>query len=614
MKGSSNGRLAMNSSRMTSASPSGFAICCLALCLYGSIAHAADISDQPIRIDSVAELQTFMNANHSCFVMTPGVYTIDASGVAAGEYGNPFMWISGENNMWDFNDVSFEVNTDFYRAHGNNAVQILWVTGKNNHIKGLTIRDVGNAGPRRGSQLVRVHGVDNTLEACTIMARGSTPYGYGDMLGKGTGNLTTVHKKSSLQIRGERISIVDCRIISRAFGHGIFMQGAIDTLVQGTYVEGELRETSDILEETSGPAFDAGFVNKYDQPHQIQPGWTLSLQEDGIRAYTSGTPYGFSESRKTTNIHVIDCTVVNMRSGISINYAKGTKHIEGCLVLDVGTTAYRPGGNSTIVDCSGNATHGALLDLTGTGGGAVKNATVDLTLLPHSQPDINPIVAYVIGKNHTINLSNGGIGMPYTNQEIRLGGSRPTWRHPQGDVTNSADNVVFNNYTGYPVVLAANAQNCQVQSMGPIEDLGGEGNTTDALSGTPVTASSHTGLKRPEFTIDGELTDPNNYWLSDEGVCAWIRYELRQESLIRSVSVLWQDGLRHTYDFDLQISLNSVEWTTAYTGSSQQTGVMETYAFEPMEGLYIKLVNRGSTHGEDAIQIKELNADVADSN
>ncbi|MHC4726509.1 MAG: discoidin domain-containing protein [Planctomycetota bacterium] len=549
-----------------------------------------------------------MNASDNHFVMAPGVYTIDASGVSAGKYGNPFMLISGENNIWDFNDVTFEVNTNFYRAHGNNAVQVLFVTGKNNYIKGLTIRDVGDRPPRKGSQLVKVHGIDNTLDACTIMAKGSKPYGYGDMMGKGTGNLTPTTKKSSLQIGGERISILDCAVISRSFGHGIFMQGAIDTLIQGTYVEGELRKTSDILAETSGPAYDVGFVNKWDQPNQIQPGWTLSCQEDGIRAYTSGTPFGYSSARQTRNIHVIDCTVVKMRTGVSINLAKGTKYIEGCVVLDVGRTGYRPGENSTIVNCSGNATYAALLDLTGSGKPA-KNVTADLTLIPHDQPDANPLIAYIIGSGHTINIHNGGIGLPYTDQKILVGGARRTWRHPEGEVVNPAKNLTFNNYTGYPVVLTSTTENCQVNSVGDVEDSG-SGNIISSISGTTVTASSHVGLKVPRHTIDGDLTGTHNYWDSDEGIGAWIRYDLGQEKTIRSISVLWQDGLLYTYDFELQVSYDSVEWTTVFTGSSLQTGTMETYEFESSSGLYIRLINNGSTHGENYIQIRELNADI----
>jgi hypothetical protein len=549
-----------------------------------------------------------MNASDSHFVMAPGVYTIDASGVSAGKYGNPFLWISGDNNTWDFNDVTFEVNTDFYRAHGNNAVQVLFVTGKNNYIKGLTIRDVGDKPPRKGSQLVKVHGIDNTLEACTIMAKGSKPYGYGDMMGKGTGNLTPTTKKSSLQIGGERISILDCVVISRSFGHGIFMQGAIDTLIQGTYVEGELRKTSDILAETSGPAYDVGFVNKWDQPNQIQPGWTLSCQEDGIRAYTSGTPFGYSSARQTRNIHVIDCTVVNMRTGVSINLAKGTKYIEGCVVLDVGRTGYRPGENSTIVNCSGNATYAALLDLTGSGKPA-KNVTADLTLIPHDQPDINPLIAYIIGSGHTINIHNGGIGLPYTDQKILVGGARRTWRHPEGEVVNPAKNLTFNNYTGYPVVLTSTTENCQVNSVGAVEDSGSD-NIIGSISGTTVTASSHVGLYEPGLTIDGDLTDPDNYWRSDEGTGAWIRYALGREKTIRSISVLWRDGLLYTYDFDVQVSQDGDEWTIVYTGSSLQTETMETYTFEPIEGRYIRLINNGTTYRENYIQISELNADV----
>ena len=94
-----------------------------------NFAHAADGSSQPTLIDSIAELQRAMNGSNSHFVMTPGVYVIDKSGVSAGKYGNPFMEISGDNNTWDFTGVTFEVNTNFYRAHGNKAVQILVVIG-----------------------------------------------------------------------------------------------------------------------------------------------------------------------------------------------------------------------------------------------------------------------------------------------------------------------------------------------------------------------------------------------------------------------------------------------------------------------------------------------------
>ena len=578
-------------------------VCCLAV---GGFPRVTCADDPPIQIESIAQLQSLTNVSDSHLVMTPDVYTIDAAGVAAGQYGNPFMWIRGRNNTWDFTGVTFEVSTDFYRAFGSSSVQVLWVVGTNNCVKGLTVKDVGDVhdGPRKDAQLIKVHGIDNTLDSCTIMARGSTPYGYGDMMGKGTGNLTATHKKSSLQIGGERITILNCSVISRAFGHGIFLQGAIDTVIQGTYVEGELRKTSDILAETSGPAFDAGFVNIYDQPNRIQPGWTLSCQEDGIRAYTSGTPHGLG-ARQTRNVRVIDCTIIGMRSGVSINYAKGTKHIEGCLVLDIGTTGYRPGGKSKIVNCSGNAPHGALLDLTGTGGASVKNVTADVTLLPHDQSGNNRLVAYIGGPNHNITINNGGLGMPYTDQTILVGGARPTWRHPAGEAINSANNMTLNNYTGYPVALESTAGNCRVNSLGPVEDLGW-GNATGSLPGTTVTASSHVGTNVPEHTIDGDLASLDNFWATREGIGAWIDYALAQETTIGSIAILWQDGLLYTYDFEVLVSQNGVAWTTVYSGSSRQTGSMEPYEFEPIEGRHVRLINNGSTHADNYIQIKEL--------
>ena len=88
----------MKKNAMKDVSPTKCAICCLVICLFGNITHPADPSGPPIQIDSIAELQMLMDASDSHLVMTPGTYNIDASGVAAGQYGNPFMWISGENN------------------------------------------------------------------------------------------------------------------------------------------------------------------------------------------------------------------------------------------------------------------------------------------------------------------------------------------------------------------------------------------------------------------------------------------------------------------------------------------------------------------------------------
>ena len=193
-----------------------------------------------------------------------------------------------------------------------------------------------------------------------------------------------------------------------------------------------------------------------------------------------GTPSGHSESRRTAIISVIDCTVVKMSTGINTYLASGSKYLEGCIVLDSGQSGYRPGGNSTLVNCKGNATYGALLDLTGTGSKGVKNASADLTLLQETDLDISQVVAYLVGKNHTISLHSEGTFMPTGIAEIRVGGSRPTWRHPLGELINIADNVTFNNYTAYPVVLAPSAVACQVMSVGPIEDLG-EGNRTGSL-------------------------------------------------------------------------------------------------------------------------------------
>jgi hypothetical protein len=65
------------------------------------------------------------------------------------------------------------------------------------------------------------------------------------------------------------------------------MEGAQDTLVQDTTIEGALRPTAEILQATSGPAFEQKFIDMFHRP--IAAGLMLALTEDGIRAYNNGT-------------------------------------------------------------------------------------------------------------------------------------------------------------------------------------------------------------------------------------------------------------------------------------------------------------------------------------
>ena len=69
------------------------------------------------------------------------------------------------------------------------------------------------------------------------------------------------------------------------------MQGAVDALIEGIYLEGEVRSTDDMLagayEGDGVTGEDVDWMTVWGFP--LPAGHTMSLQEDGIRTYTRGT-------------------------------------------------------------------------------------------------------------------------------------------------------------------------------------------------------------------------------------------------------------------------------------------------------------------------------------
>ena len=92
-------------------------------------------------------------------------------------------------------------------------------------------------------------GSDNLLEGFHMTIRGSYPYGYGDAFGKGGGPVIGHRKHSALLVRGESNHVKNCTLIHRSYGHAIFMQAASNPIIEGCYIEGEMRSTDDMLAE-----------------------------------------------------------------------------------------------------------------------------------------------------------------------------------------------------------------------------------------------------------------------------------------------------------------------------------------------------------------------------
>jgi hypothetical protein len=257
-------------------------------------------------IDSLAGLADYAGRDHVRVKMQPGVYLLndatmaraaevkypEVAGKAAGSYRvNTLIHFAGSDSAYDLTGVVIHLDTKLHQTV-RGPLDKLFISGHRTTISGLEFVDQGDTPPGRGGlRMLHVIGDGNRIENVTLRARGSAPYGYGNLLGKGGNALVPLYKQSCLLITGRDNRIIGAKVIARVFGHGIVMQGAVNTLIQGCYVEGELRLTDDMLQETSGPAHKVGFQSDY-PPGKIMPGQMVALSEDGIRAYPRGGQVG----------------------------------------------------------------------------------------------------------------------------------------------------------------------------------------------------------------------------------------------------------------------------------------------------------------------------------
>lgn len=435
-------------------------------------------------LSSLADLKAELATSNGNFVMTPGTYSFNSSNCGPGKlFSDPqLLFFTGSNSTFDFTGVTFEFDTEIFTLYGNVDVVEFWPVGNNNVYKNLTMEDIGMNAPSKGAGAIHLDGADNRIEGFKTTVRGSFPYGYGDIFGKGGGSVIAHQKHAGILVRGDRNHVKNCTVIMRSYGHGIFMQGSQDALIEGCYVEGELRTVGEVLEEagTGSPADNVNFLTVWGYYlTELQHDYRFSLQEDGIRCYTNGIPYGGTE-RSTTGTQIKNCTVVQMRSGVTIGWDYSNKVVENCTVLAC-ETGFWFGGNTQGTGNKGDASLGPLFseDV------GRSNSTVELTILDNYVTKIgNTPHLFFAGDGHNLTLYDS---TTYFDSDILLqvGGERVghRWLAGSGEepINRSATNVTFTNNTKYPVVLESNVSNSTVNSCGSVTNSG-TGNTVTNLT------------------------------------------------------------------------------------------------------------------------------------
>jgi len=443
-----------------------------------------------VSVSSLAELRQSVTKNNQEIVMQPGHYSI----TQLPEEQRTIV-CSGSNNSISLYGVyiSFPVGT-CNDSH-------FKITGSNNQFQGGTFEDTYQNGMEevtdfgsynqnrktlakglKGKACMEVSGNNNTVMGIKMIVRGSFPYGYGNMYGIGRNNATGLNKRCALLITGVGNTIDHCEFKHRAFGHVIYMQKNADkTVIKNTYIEGAVRPSNDVYNETNDGDLPKRF--NYKMPLGAMEGLPVprdvmfNLTEDGIRAYNI-----------PGSVTVDNCTVVRCRGGIKLYMAKGNVKVSNSTVIDCVVEGYSLNNGGEMINCKGNAAYGPLLYMHFNN---VSNQKIDLTVLPAPHAVGNHVFAAIKGKGHQIKLKRAEfegeidrtlrpivVGYPARFEFLTTDypnvpkGYEENFKKHFAGLTYKANTITIENQTEYPVVLGTMSEKNEIKSLGTVTDLG----------------------------------------------------------------------------------------------------------------------------------------------
>ena len=423
-------------------------------------------------LDDLDQLRGYASADNMKIRMKPGVYELNTA------FFRHFIEFSGSDNHWDLTGVTISASLDLFRQFGSDRGTagfycVIDVTGDRNVLEGLTVKNHGRGyGISGRNKLFNITGSDCLVRNVTAITSGSNPWGYGSLFGIAGG---VVRKMNGIRIGrpAKNTRLIGSRVRMRAMGHAIFVQGAVDTLIEDCHVDGLLRPTDEILAETSGYAFEQGFkVPGYGEGVQIgpdrliPPSEIVSLSEDGIRMYPS------NEGVDTGSTIIRNCTVTNMRRGICTGLSAASDQVINCEVRNCIAAGFNIGSGDTLVDCRADAKYAEALCVPYLGS---EGAKVQLELLDSRERMANNLVAKINGQGHNISLRTSESAFVPKEMTIELASSSGYGSFQRGQ--RRASGVTLSNQTSARVILFPGAVGNTIFSQGPVTDQGDTDNT-----------------------------------------------------------------------------------------------------------------------------------------
>ncbi len=434
------------------------------------LAVAAVLPAAEIEVASLAELARVSAQDGQQIRLKPGVYRMAdyltepvLAEIHAGfdkKQGRPpvpMFVFRGSDNRIECAGAIIEIDTSLYKLLPQGGyTRCLIVSGSGNTITGLSIR---NTGPNQGSggNILSLAGERTTLEDVTLHVAGSFPYGYGDLLGKGGPNLVSLQKQSGIQVLGSGSVLRRCRVYSRAFGHCFYIQQGSNIRLEDCYAEGVMRATSDMLRDTSGPAFDLGFKSVYenrDGRYAIAPGYMKSLVEDGFRTYGGNA-----------GIALVNCTAINTRAGFEIGAPDNAPEktvLENCVARGC-ERAFLIGSQTVIRRSRGDMAHGPLLYLRGG-----RDSDVELELVGDGPQSLVHVVATIAGEAHRVRLTKQPGERAAPALPILLGFGMPDHAEMSSPIRPAAARgiTLVNEIAEASVISSTAVADCQVSTNG----------------------------------------------------------------------------------------------------------------------------------------------------
>lgn len=442
------------------------------------LSWSASTHAQPVTVDSLEGLYAVAARSGQDVRVEPGVYALtdyltdERMREIAADYptegSRPPKWLlrfEGSKNTFDFTGVTIEIDTSLYSHIRHKAyARCIFIDGDDNTLRGLTIRNTGPVDEGTSGNILSVFGDGNTLDGIQLYVRGSRPYGYGDLLGKGGPNLTGLQKQSGIMIAGQDNTLRRCKVFSRAFGHCFYIQtqghDTNNILLEDCYAEGEVRTTTQMLAESDGPLVDLNYRSVYGNRENrfiVNPGYTKSLTEDGFRTYGG-----------VGKVTLRNCIAVNTRAGFEISGTQSAETqtvLEGCQAFGT-ERGYLLGSNVLVRDSRGDIAHGPLLYLREN----TVNTDVSLELIAGLPETTVHAIATIAGENHKVFLFTREPQNPIPALPIFLGFGMPGHGEMSSGIESkpTSNVALINEIPRVPIIVSDVLEPGNVQSGGVV--------------------------------------------------------------------------------------------------------------------------------------------------